>query len=226
MAVIDILLLLIFAGVTYCVAGEGAWGAAITALCVILGGLIAMNFFEPICDNLFGTDPWWQARLDVIVLVGLFGGSVAALRAGADKLSPTYISVQRLVHEGARWGCGALAGYVTMAFLLTALHTAPLGREFLGFKSERGNFLGMYPDRQWLGFTQWTTEWVFTRWPKRIFDGPEKIMGDPGGVANNVWPSFPIRYASRREFGSGAIAAAAGPAVQQIVPQKAGGPAF
>ena len=34
-AIIDILLLLIFAGVTYCVAGEGAWGAAITAISVI-----------------------------------------------------------------------------------------------------------------------------------------------------------------------------------------------
>ena len=86
MAVIDILLLFIFAGVTYCVAGEGAWGAAITAFCVILGGLIAMNFFEPICDSLLGSNYYWQARLDLIVLVGLFGAAVAGLRAGADYL--------------------------------------------------------------------------------------------------------------------------------------------
>lgn len=227
MAVIDIVLLLIFGGVTYCVAGEGAWGAAITAFCVILGGLISMNFFEPICDNLLGSNYYWQARLDLIVLVGLFGAAVAGLRAGADYLSPTYIGVHRLLHEGARWACGALAGYVTMAFLLTALHTAPLGREFLGFKAERGNFFGMAPDRQWLGFTQWSSEWVFSKWPKRIFDGPEKSMGDPNVVTNTVWPSFPIRYASRREIGAGGGASASqAPAVKQVAPQKAGGPAF
>ena len=193
---------------------------------------IVRTTFVQLPDNFRTTRPdivraYWQARLDLIVLVGLFGGAVAGLRAGADYFSPTYIGVHRLVHEGARWACGALAGYVTMAFLLTALHTAPLSREFLGFKAERANFLGMAPDRQWLGFTQWTSEWVVSKWPKRIFDGPEKVMGDPGVVANAVWPSFPIRYASRREIGAGAGAAATqASAVQSVAPQKAGGPAF
>ncbi|TXT23723.1 MAG: hypothetical protein FD138_3182 [Planctomycetota bacterium] len=226
-AFIDILLLLIFAGVTYCVAGEGAWGAAITAISVILAGLFAMNFFESICDSLLGSNYYWQERLDVIVLVGLFGGGVAGLRAGADYISPTYIGVHRMVHEGARWGCGILAGYVTMAFLLTALHTAPLDREFLGFKAERGNFFNTAPDRQWLGFMQRSSEWVYSKWPKRIFDGPEKSMGEPGTFPDPVWSSFPIRYASRRQLGAGggAIGSQA-PAVKQVAPQKAGGPAF
>ncbi len=226
-AIIDILMLLIFAGVTYCVAGEGAWGAAITAFSVILGGLFAMNFFESICDSLLGTNYWWQERLDVIVLVGLFGGAVAGLRAGADYFSPTYIGVHRLVHEGARWACGTLAGYVTMAILLTALHTAPLDREFLGFKAERGNFFGLAPDRQWLGFMQRSSEWVYSKYPKRIFDGPVKAMGEPGTFPDPVWPSFPIRYASRRQIGAGAGATASqGPAVKQVAPQKGGAPAF
>lgn len=227
MAGIDIVLLLIFGGVTYCVAGEGAWGAAITAFCVILGGLISMNFFEPICDNMLGSNYYWQARLDLIVLVGLFGAAVAGLRAGADYLSPTYIGVHRMLHEGARWGCAVLAGYVTMAFLLTALHTAPLGREFMGFKAERGNFFGLFPDRHWLGFTQWTSERSFPKWPKLIFDGPEKAMGDTSIVTNTVWSSFPIRYASRRELGGGGAATATqAPAVRQVAPQGAGSPSF
>ena len=225
-AVIDIILLLIFAGVTYCVAGEGAWGAAIIAICVILSGLIAMNFFESICDSLLGSNYWWQERLDIIILVGLFGGVAAGIRAGADYLSPTYIGVHRMVHETARWGCGALAGYVTMAFLLTALHTAPLDREFLGFKAERGNFFGMAPDRQWLGFMQWSSEWVYVKWPKRIFDGPVKAMGEPDTFTDPVWPSFPIRYASRRQIGAGGASASQAPSVKQVAPQKSSGPAF
>jgi hypothetical protein len=223
---IEFLLLAIFGLVTYCVAGEGAWGAAITCVSVILAGLIAMNFFEPICNGLLGNNDYWQQRLDLIVLVGLFAAAVSGLRFGADYLMPTYVSVHRMVHEVTRWGCGALAGYATMAFLLTALHTAPLDREFMGFKAERGNFFGLYPDRQWLGFTQWTTERVFVKSPPRIFDGPVFKLGDEGAVPNQVWPSFPIRYAHRRAHGGAAAAAAPPPAVRQVAPQRSGGPAF
>ena len=168
---IEVLMLIILAAVTYTVAGEGAWGAAITCLSVILAGLFAMNFYEPICNSLMGNDYWWQTRLDLVVLVGLFAAAVGGIRAAADYFSPTYIGVHRMLHEGARWGCGLLTGYVTMAFLLTALHTAALDREFIGFKAERANFFGVSPDRQWLGFTQWTTERVFCKSPARIFDG-------------------------------------------------------
>lgn len=224
---IEVLLLIILAIVTYTVAGEGAWGAAITCVSVILAGLFAMNFFEPICNSLMTNDYYWQARLDLVVLVGLFAGAVAGLRAGADHLSPVYIEVHRMVHEGARWGCGLLAGYVTMAFLLTALHTAALDREFIGFKAERANFFGIAPDRQWLGFTQWATERVFCKSPVRIFDGPVIALGEPGAVPNNVWPSFPIRYATRRERGAGAAAAgAAQTPIKPVAPPKSGGPAF
>ena len=223
---IDFLLLIILGAVTYTVAGEGAWGAAITCISVILAGLFAMNFYEPICNSLLGSDYYWQARLDLVVLVGLFAAAVAGLRAGADYLSPVYIGVHRMVHEGARWGCGLLTGYVTMAFLLTALHTAALDREFIGFKAERANFFNIAPDRQWLGFTQWTTERVFCKSPARIFDGPVIVLGEPGAVPNNVWPSFPIRYATRRERGAGAPVATKQAPAQTVAPPKAGGPAF
>ena len=226
-AIIDFLLLVILGVVTYCVAGEGAWGAAVTCLSVILSGLIAMNFYEPICNNLLGTNSYWQVRLDLIVLVGLFAAGVTGLRSGADYLSPTYIGVHRMVHEGIRWGCAALAGYVTMAFLLTALHTAALPREFVGFKPERANFFATAPDRQWLGFMQWVSERVCNSSPPRIFDGPIVVLGDPGAVPNKVWPSFPIRYASRREHGTaGGGAAAARSLLRQVQPQQQGGPAF
>ena len=223
---IEVLMLIILAAVTYTVAGEGAWGAAITCLSVILAGLFAMNFYEPICNSLMGNDYWWQVRLDLVVLVGLFAAAVGGIRAGADYLSPTYIGVHRMLHEGARWGCGLLTGYITMAFLLTALHTAALDREFMGFKAERANFFQTAPDRQWLGFTQWTTERVFCKSPARIFDGPVIELGEPGAVPNKVWPSFPIRYATRRERGAGAAVASKPAPAQSVAPPKAGGPAF
>lgn len=220
---IDILLLAILGIVTYSVAGEGAWGAATTCFSVILSGLLAMNFFEPLCNTLMGSNSYWQARLDVIVLVGLFAGLVSAMRFGADYLSPTYIGVHRMVFEVGRWGCAALAGYVTMAFLLTALHTAPLPREFAGFKPERANlFDTVAPDRHWLGFTQWVSERVCSSSPVRIFDGPQVVLGDPGSGVQ-ILPSFPIRYATRRSRGAGASSSGPAPAVRQVQPTKGSG---
>ena len=79
---------------------------------------------------------------------------------------------------------------MTMAILLTSLHTAPLPREFMAFAPERSNFFGSAPDRQWLGFTQYVSEKplaTMVRNPSggknsympRIFDGHYQKVGDP-----------------------------------------------
>jgi hypothetical protein len=78
------------------------------------------------------------------------------------------------------------------------------------FRPERANLFNMIaPDRQWLGFTQYTSENVFAA--GRIFDGPvsDFIDDNSDDNRNTIWPSFPIRYASRREqFASGGLIAA------------------
>ena len=201
----DFILILILGAVTWCVASEGAWGAALTCLCVILSGLLAMNFFEPMANFLQNSLGWrggWPYRWDIISMVGIFAASVFAIRAATDRISPTYIQVPGGAYEIIRWGCGLLTGYVTMAFLLTSLHTALLPREFIGFKPERNNLFNICaPDRQWLGFTQFVSERSFrTGRVPRVFDGPQIVLGDEEQpYPNTIWPSFPIRYASRRE---------------------------
>jgi hypothetical protein len=100
----------------------------------------------------------------------------------------------------------------------------------MGFAPERANFFAMSPDRQWLGFTQWVSENVCNSSPPRIFDGPQIVLGDPtaqGAITNKIWPSFPIRYASRREKGGGGGAAAPAAPVRSVpAPAKQGAPGF
>jgi hypothetical protein len=207
---IDILLLVVIAIVTYCVASEGPWGAATTFIAVILAGLLAMNFFEPVAE-MFPSGVEWQTRADIIALLGLFALGVTGLRMAAEYLMPTQIEVNPLVYDGGRWGFGFLTGYVTAAILLTAMHTAPLPREFLDFKAEDNNFFNLAgvensPDRQWLAFTQYVSENIFTT--GNVFDRPEfpRYRGRPP----ELWSTFPIRYADRRQrFASGASVAAA-----------------
>ena len=216
---IDIACLVVVGITVYCVSTEGAWGAVHTFLCVLLAALVAMNFFEPLASFLDGIVPAYKNYMDVIALVGLFIGLTFALRMGSEHLTPVYIRLPSTLDQVGKWLFGALTGYLTMAFLLAALHTAPLPREFMGFKPERINYFGMArmaPDRQWLGFVQYVTEKPFAKIigqdpdTKQLiahaFDGRYQILGSKeapykgaDGQIAMLWPSFPIRYAMRRE---------------------------
>ncbi len=211
---IDLVLILIFAGVTWAVAGEGPYGAALVLISIVLSGLLAMNLFElaaEMMQNILDTYEW-QHRWDIITFLGLFSLSVWGMREATERIMPTTLEVAGLMYE-SRWLLGAGAGYAMVAILLTAMHVAPLGREFIGFRPERSNvFDAVAPDRQWLGFTQYMSERVMRAGANGpIFDGASfpRIPEDPATV--QVWSSFPIRYAQRRELYSGSDAGAAGP---------------
>ena len=143
-----------------------------------------------------GTD--WAYRVDFIALVGLFAGGVFGLRYLSEWLVPNFIVVNGRVYDACRWVFGVLTGYVTIGFLLMAMHTAPLPRDFLGFTPERNNFFGqLAPDRDWLGFVQYVSEKSMPSSEEgRIFDGSQFRLP---GHDNEVWPTFIFRYASRRE---------------------------
>ena len=221
---IDLVLILIFAGVTWAVAGEGPFGAVLVLISLVLSGLLAMNLFEPAAEmmqNILGSYEW-QHRWDIIVFLGLFSAGVWGLREATERIMPTTLQVAGLFYE-SRWLFGAAAGYAMMAILLTALHMAPLGREFIGFKPERNNlFDSVAPDRQWMGFTQYVSERVMRSGSNGpIFDGAEfpRIAEDP--ATTQTWSSFPIRYAQRRELYAGSDAGTAGPPATSGPPTSA-----
>ena len=204
---IDVALLLILGLVAWNVAAEGAWGATAVFFSVLLSALIAMDYFEPLADlmqSALGND--WANRVDFIALVGLFALGVFGLRYLSDKLVPNFITVNSRFYDACRWVFGLSTGYLTIAFFLAALHTAPLPREFLGFTPERNNFFGMLaPDRDWLGFVQYVSERSMpSSEDGRVFDGSSFRLP---GHDNEIWPTYIFRYASRREnYGSGAPA--------------------
>src|SRR5260221_6822896 len=194
-SVFGLILVLIIAIVAWCVASEGAFGAGLTFLCVLFSGLLAMNFFEPLADVLDGIGSDMRYYSDFIALVGLFALFVFLGRLATDSIAPTEIEYDSRIYNAARWLFGLATGYITMAILLTAVHTAPLPREFLGFSPERRNlFEFAAPDRQWLGFTQHVSEKILGT--GAIFDGPKYPEPE---TTQDIWPSFPIRYATRRK---------------------------
>ncbi len=221
---IDLVLILIFAGVTWAVAGEGPWGSSLVLISVVLSGLLAMNLFEPAAEFMqrFMGSYEWQQRWDIITLLGLFSLGVWGLREATERIMPTSLEVAGLVYE-SRWLFGAATGYAMVAIVLTALHTAPLGREFIGFKPERSNlFDALAPDRQWLGFTQYVSERVLRSGANGpIFDGAVFKTYEESPAGDQVWSSFPIRYAQRRELYAGSSSGTAGPASTSGPPTSA-----
>jgi hypothetical protein len=197
-----LLVLLVFGAVTWCVASEGAWGAGLMFLCVLFAGLLAMNFFEPVAAFLDDNGGEYVRNYsDLAALVGLFALFTFAGRTIAEYLSPTDLELDGRIYQIARWVFAASTGYTTTAILLTALHTAPLPREFIGFTPEGKNLFDMRaPDREWLGLVQHVSENVLRT--GRTFDGgipPDLAGSDPSTWTQPNWPSFPIRYATRRE---------------------------
>ena len=222
--------------VTWLLSTEGVWGAASTLICVVLSGLVAMNFYEPAAMYLVHFLPAASDYADFVALVGIFGLATFGLRELMAYLTPVDIALPDLLDTIGKWGVSLVTGYVTAAILLTALHTAPLPRDFLDFHPEQPMFFGLYPDRQWLGFVQYVSEHSLSRrvavidsvtsmpvvdpltqqqmFLPHAFDGGYRKVGDPQAPhPNTIWPSFPIRYAMRRsqieQGGSGEGAAAA-----------------
>jgi hypothetical protein len=73
-----------------------------------------------------------------------------------------------------------LVGWALVAFTLTTLHTAPLARNFMfgGFRPGEGMFLGMAPDKQWLGFVQQVSKGSFSRGTPVVFDPGGRFMAN------------------------------------------------
>ena len=232
---IDFLLLLVLVIVAWCVASEGAWGAGLTFFAVLFAGLLAMNWFEPLANRLQAmyADGYWPFYWDIIALLGLFTALVFGFRFLTDSLMPTFVDVGGLFHNIGRWGLGLATGYLVTAIFLTALHTAPMPREWWGFVPERKNLFDVAaPDRQWLAFTQYVSEKSLRSGSGPVFDAVswERIGGKPETM--QTWSSFPIRYATRREMfmkggvssGSPAPPSGGGAAPPTTVAPSGGGP--
>ena len=130
---IDILLIGVVALVAWLVSGEGAHGAGVVLISTVLGGLLAMNYFEPLANTLAPSLGNYASYADIVSLLGLFAALVSIFRLGSEQILPVQLEINGTLYEPLRWAFAAATGYVTMCVLCTALHTAPLPREFLGF---------------------------------------------------------------------------------------------
>jgi hypothetical protein len=130
---------------------SGLWGNLIMIFNVILAGLIATNYFEPVAVWLDGQMPSYTFFVDFLAMWGVFALSVVVLRAITDILSRVKVRFKKPVELAGGLACGAIVGWLMVCFTLFSLHTAPLAHTFLwgAFVPGEDMFLGMAPDRMW-----------------------------------------------------------------------------
>jgi hypothetical protein len=153
---LNLVLLLIF---LICVAAlwfQGLWSNVVTLINLLLAMMLAFNYFEPVARMLDGFEASYTYLWDFIALWGLFALSFGVLRAMTDMLSRTRVAFDFWVETVGRSLTAVWIAWLFVGFICATMHTAPLGESPMGFQRtpQSGNFLGMAPDRLWLGFMQ------------------------------------------------------------------------
>lgn len=192
---LNILLLVILVVALAFLFREGLWSNAITLINVITAALVAVNYFEPASRLLSDLVPFMDYNWDVLLLGVIFAVVYLVLNQLAVLISKHQVRFHPLVDRIGSPLVSLWIGWVLVCFVMFALHTSPLARNFLSnsFQPEQRMFFGLAPDRQWLGFITKVSDGGSWGTNETNEDGAVSSAFDPTGV-------FMIKYASRRQW--------------------------
>jgi len=162
------LFLLLFLIIALCVGFlflEGMWSNAIRLVNVVTAALLATNFYEPLADWLDGWEYSFTFAWDFLALWGLFVLFAVIFRLLTDFASRVKVRFMKLADRIGSTLFALWIGWVMVCFTMFSIHLAPVGREPFagGFQPEQRMFLGLAPDRLWLGFVQKVSRGQFCR---------------------------------------------------------------
>jgi len=197
-------MLLVFFTIAIMLAGvyafwrQGVLPAFAMTVNILLAGLVAFNFFEPLAVQLESmvNDTFLQGYEDSFCLVALFSATLLFLRWASNELIHVLILYNAVLQQGGSVLFGLLAGYLVAGFLTCVAQTLPANEHFLQLEprvhvDSSGNVRHrIFPaDRVWLA--------LMHRASKTAFDWDEETIFDADG-------SFEMRYGhERRTAGDG-----------------------
>ncbi len=121
---------------------------------VLMAAVLATNLFEPVAGWLEGMMSGYTYFCDFIALWLCFAVFLLIFRIATDLLSRHRMRFKKPVDVtgGVIFSIGI--AWLMVQFTLFTFHTAPLGRNFLGFQErpETRMFFGLGPDRNWMAF--------------------------------------------------------------------------
>jgi hypothetical protein len=196
----------IMAAVAYAYLREGLFTACTMAINVLLAGLVAFNYWEPLAALL---DPMLAGSFlhgyeDAFCLVGLFCLVLGLLRTITNNLASSRIEFQGWVQSGGGILFGLITGYLAAGFLVCTLQTLPWHENFMFFepKYETGpeHLLRhvLPPDRVWLGLMHRAGAYAFCN-----HEDPRQADSSSNYdrcLTFDKYGTFELRYARYRRY--------------------------
>jgi hypothetical protein len=182
--ILTLILLAILAAVTGMLVREGLWRSLLMFFNVLMAATVATAWFAPLAAILEGQLADYAHLVDFLSIWVIFCAVLALLREATDRLAPTKVEFPMLVERIGGGIAALLTGWVMMAFTAATLHTAPVARDLVQPTPETRMFLGLSPDRKWLGWVRGNS-----------LSGPFS-RGDAGVFDEQA--DFILRYADRR----------------------------
>ncbi|HEY7330744.1 MAG TPA: CvpA family protein [Gemmataceae bacterium] len=175
---------------------QGVLPAFAMTVNILLAGLVAFNFFEPLAGQLESmvNDTFMQGYEDSFSLVVLFSATLLFLRWASNELIHTLILYNPILQQGGAVLFGALAGYLVAGFLTCVAQTLPANEHFLQLEPRKVDSSGkinrriLPADHVWLA--------LMHRASRTAFDWDEESVFDRDG-------SFELRYGHERRTAAG-----------------------
>jgi len=187
---------LIMLGGAYAFWRQGVLPAFAMTVNILLAGLVAFNFFEPIAMQLESmlADSFLHGYEDSFCLVALFSATLAFLRWASNELVHTFIFYHPILQQAGAVLFGLLAGYLVAGFLTCVAQTLPANQHFLQLEprvevdsSGKIRHRILPADRVWLALMHRASKTAF-EWSN---EEGQPTPFDPDG-------SFELRYAHER----------------------------
>jgi uncharacterized membrane protein required for colicin V production len=200
---VTFLTVLIMLIVAYAHFREGLFTATTMLVNVVIAGLIAFGFWEPLADVL---DPVFAGGFlagfeDLLALVAIFIITLVILRAITNRLAPSVVDFPGYFQQFGGALVGLLTGYLTAGFLMCVFQTLPWHENFMGFQpqgiTQSGSRGVMPPDRVWLAMMRYAgahaLSWKINR--EETDSAYDRYLTfDPNGT-------FELRYLRYRRHG-------------------------
>ena len=155
--------------------------------------MLAVNFFEPVANWFESMAPSFTYLWDIVAIWLCFSVALVVLRLITGLLSHHKVRFKRPIDLGGGVFFSMWIGWIMIQFTLFSFHTAPLGRNFMSFqeKPDTRMFLGLAPDRTFLGFMHNLSKGGSMARTPPAADSNAYVF-DPQG-------DFILKYASRRK---------------------------
>ncbi|HAN97088.1 MAG TPA: hypothetical protein DCQ98_06480 [Planctomycetaceae bacterium] len=204
---ITLLLLLVFLIVGTVSWFMGLWSNLVTLMVLLLAGLTATNYFEPLAAYLdkpvvggpaaIGSMGTYTYLLDFVCFWGIFLVALLLLRALTDFASRHRIAFDFWTETIGRSITAIWVAWVFVMIAAFSIQLAPLPNAVVQATPDSGMFLGLAPDRMWIGMMQSRSRGALARGKF------SEALRHPDDAGSNVEPfdsqaDLVYRYSSRR----------------------------